>query len=64
MAWKTLSRWMRHLEGRDELIRISRPVDVVYEAGAIADLLVKNADLPFYLNNHAWQTDPYLLSLW
>ena len=42
VAWKTLSRWMRHLESRGELIRISRPVDVVYEAGAIADLLVKN----------------------
>ena len=33
---------MSHLEGRGELLRISRPVDVVYEAGAIADLLVKN----------------------
>ncbi|MCH1588187.1 MAG: UbiD family decarboxylase, partial [Flavobacteriales bacterium] len=33
---------MDHLEGRGELIRITRPVDVVYEAGAIADLLVKN----------------------
>ena len=33
---------MAHLEGREELIRIARPVDVEYEAGAIADLLVKN----------------------
>ena len=33
---------MGHLESRGELIRISRPVDVVYEAGAIADLFVKN----------------------
>ena len=33
---------MNHLEQRDELLRIDRPVDVVYEAGAIADLLVKN----------------------
>ena len=42
MAWRTMKRWMDHLEGRGELIRINRPVDVVYEAGAIADLLVKN----------------------
>jgi len=34
-----MKRWMDHLEGRGELIRINRPVDVVYEAGAIADLL-------------------------
>ena len=33
---------MNHLEEQDELLRIDRPVDVVYEAGAIADLLVKN----------------------
>ena len=33
---------MRHLESRGEILRISRPVDVEYEAGAIADLLVKN----------------------
>ena len=31
------------MEGNGELLRISRPVDVVYEAGAIADLLVKNS---------------------
>lgn len=37
-----MKRWMDHLEGRNELIRIPRPVDVTYEAGAIADLLVKN----------------------
>jgi len=42
VAWKTLKRWMNHLESRGEMLRISRPVDVVYEAGAIADLLVKN----------------------
>ena len=42
VAWKTLKRWMGHLESRGEMLRISRPVDVVYEAGAIADLLVKN----------------------
>ena len=33
---------MNHLDDRGELLRIDRPVDVVYEAGAIADLLVKN----------------------
>ena len=33
---------MNHLEAGGELLRIDRPVDVVYEAGAIADLLVKN----------------------
>ena len=33
---------MNHLEEQGELLRIDRPVDVVYEAGAIADLLVKN----------------------
>ena len=37
-----MKRWMDHLEERNELIRIPRPVDVTYEAGAIADLLVKN----------------------
>ncbi len=42
VAWKTLKRWVNHLESRGEVLRISRPVDVVYEAGAIADLLVKN----------------------
>ena len=42
VAWKTMKRWMDHLEERNELIRIPRPVDVTYEAGAIADLLVKN----------------------
>ena len=30
------------LEQRGEVLRIPRPVDVVHEAGAIADLLVKN----------------------
>jgi 4-hydroxy-3-polyprenylbenzoate decarboxylase len=42
VAWKTLKRWLDHLESGGELLRISTPVDVVYEAGAIADLLVKN----------------------
>jgi len=42
VAWKTLKRWIKHLESKKEMLRISTPVDVVYEAGAIADLLVKN----------------------
>ncbi|MEC9161711.1 MAG: menaquinone biosynthesis decarboxylase, partial [Candidatus Thermoplasmatota archaeon] len=42
MAWRTLKRWVDHLEQRGEVLRIPRPVDVVHEAGAIADLLVKN----------------------
>lgn len=42
VAWKTSKRWLDHLEQRGEVLRISRPVDVKFEAGAIADLLVKN----------------------
>jgi 4-hydroxy-3-polyprenylbenzoate decarboxylase len=42
VAWRTLKRWVDHLEQRGEVLRIPRPVDVVHEAGAIADLLVKN----------------------
>ena len=42
VAWKTSKRWLEHLEQRGEVLRISRPVDVQFEAGAIADLLVKN----------------------
>ena len=42
MAWKTLGNWLSHLEQKDELIRIKQPVKVEYQAGAIADLLVKN----------------------
>ena len=42
VAWKTLRRWVNHLDERGELLRIQRPVDVAFEAGAIADLLVKN----------------------
>jgi 4-hydroxy-3-polyprenylbenzoate decarboxylase len=41
MAWRTLSRWLSHLESRGELMRITEPVDVELEAGAIADRLVK-----------------------
>ena len=42
MAWTRMSRYLAHLDERGELIRISRPVDVEGEAGAIAELLVKN----------------------
>ena len=42
MAWRTSKRWLDHLEQGGELLRIARPVDVRFEAGAIADLLVKN----------------------
>ena len=37
--WKL---WVRDLEIRDELLRITEPVAVELEAGAIADRLVKN----------------------
>jgi len=42
VAWRTLRRWVDHLDKRGELLRLKQPVDVEYEAGAIADLLVKN----------------------
>ena len=42
VAWVTMKRWLGHLNSQGELLRIDRPVDVEYEAGAIADLLVKN----------------------
>lgn len=42
MAWVTMGRWLDHLKSQGELLRIDRPVDVEYEAGAIAELLVKN----------------------
>jgi len=41
MAWRNLTRWLAHLEKEGELLRISEPVDVELEAGAIADRLVK-----------------------
>lgn len=37
-----MSRWLDHLKSQGELLQIDREVDVEYEAGAIADLLVKN----------------------
>jgi 4-hydroxy-3-polyprenylbenzoate decarboxylase len=42
MAWVTMGRWLDHLKSQGELLHIDRPVDVEYEAGAIAELLVKN----------------------
>ena len=42
VAWVRLRRFLKHLEKKGEVLHINRPVDVVYEAGAIADLLVKN----------------------
>tara|TARA_B100001769_G_C22105924_1_gene597477 strand:- start:466 stop:2394 length:1929 start_codon:yes stop_codon:yes gene_type:complete len=42
VAWKSLEAWVRDLEIRDELLRITEPVAVELEAGAIADRLVKN----------------------
>ena len=41
MAWRNSTRWLAHLEEKGELLRISEPVDVELEAGAIADRLVK-----------------------
>ena len=41
MAWRNSTRWLAHLEQQGELLRISEPVDVELEAGAIADRLVK-----------------------
>ena len=42
MGWRTLSHWLAALEANDELLKINEPVDVEFEAGAIADLLVKS----------------------
>ena len=42
MAWRNSTRWLAHLEKQGELIRITEPVDVELEAGAIADRLVKS----------------------
>ena len=42
MAWRNMTRWLAHLEKKGELLRISEPVDVELEAGAIADRLVKS----------------------
>jgi len=41
VAWRRLSQYIRALEDRGELLRVSHPVDVRFEAGCIADRLVK-----------------------
>ncbi|MBN16842.1 MAG: menaquinone biosynthesis decarboxylase [Euryarchaeota archaeon] len=42
MGWGRLSRYLRSLEEKSELVRISEPVECYLEAGCIADKLVKN----------------------
>ncbi len=42
MGWRRLARYLRSLEDKADLIRISEPVDCYLEAGCIADKLVKN----------------------
>lgn len=42
MKWGNMARYIRELEARNDLLRISNPVDVKFEAGCIADYLVKN----------------------
>ena len=32
VAWRTSKRWLEHLEQRGEVLRITRPVDVQFEA--------------------------------
>tara|TARA_B110000881_G_C18589349_1_gene526896 strand:+ start:993 stop:2855 length:1863 start_codon:yes stop_codon:yes gene_type:complete len=41
VKWGNLTRYIRALEDRGELLRISEPIDVKLEAGCIADYLVK-----------------------
>ena len=41
MGWSNLQQFVAALEEGDEVIRISRPVDVELEAGCIADRIVK-----------------------
>ena len=41
MGWRSLEEFVRVLETRGELLRVSHPVDLRYEAGCIADRLVK-----------------------
>ena len=41
MAWGSLGQYIRALEGKGELLRVSHPVDLKFEAGCIADRLVK-----------------------
>jgi len=41
MCWRNLEEFIRALEARGELLRVSHAVDVRFEAGCIADRLVK-----------------------
>ena len=41
MGWRSLEEFIRALESRGELLRVSHPVDLEFEAGCIADRLVK-----------------------
>ena len=41
MGWRSLEEFVRELESRGELLRVSHPVDLEFEAGCIADRLVK-----------------------
>ena len=64
MAWKTLGNWLSHLEKNNELIRIKEPVEVTYEAGAIADLLVKNEGPAVIFENQFYRTGQYQKYRW
>ena len=41
MGWRSLEEFIRALEMRGELLRVGHPIDVRFEAGCIADRLVK-----------------------
>ena len=41
MGWRSLEEFIRALEIRGELLRVGHPVDLRFEAGCIADRLVK-----------------------
>ncbi|HJM13665.1 MAG TPA: UbiD family decarboxylase [Candidatus Thalassarchaeaceae archaeon] len=41
MGWSSLGQYVRALEANGELLRVSHPVDLRFEAGCIADRLVK-----------------------
>ena len=64
VAWVRLRRFLKHLEKKGEVLHINRPVDVVYEAGAIADLLVKNDGPAVVLSNHVSPTVQFRQCLW
>ncbi len=42
MGWSSLSQYIRFLEDQGDLLRVSHPVDLKFEAGCIADRLVKS----------------------